>query len=145
MPIVVDVKTPEDFDQWAAEQVELQAQAKAAEKAAALATQSMDELMSLGQKVYETHCALCHQVAGQGLAGAIPALKGSAIATKDIPAHIHIVVFGKPATAMQAFGKQLTTSELAAVITYERNAWGNNTGELVQVSDIAAAIDAGDK
>lgn len=144
MPIVVDVKTPQDFDLWAAEQVELQAQAKAAEKAAALATQSMDELMSLGQKVYEAHCAVCHQVSGEGLAGAIPALKGSVIATKDIPAHIHMVVFGKPATAMQAFGKQLTTSELAAVITYERNAWGNNTGELVQVSDVAAALEAGE-
>lgn len=145
MPIVVDVKTPEDFDRWAAEQVELQAQAKAAAAKAALATQSMEELMTLGQKVYETHCALCHQVSGEGLAGAIPALKGSAIATKDIPAHIHMVVFGKPATAMQAFGKQLTTSELAAVITYERNAWGNNTGELVQVGDVAAAIEAGEK
>lgn len=145
MPIVVDVKTPEDFDRWAAEQVELQAQAKAAAAKAALATQSMEELMTLGQKVYETHCALCHQVSGEGLAGAIPALKGSAIATKDIPAHIHMVVFGKPATAMQAFGKQLTTSELAAVITYERNAWGNNTGDLVQVGDVAAAIEAGEK
>lgn len=144
MPIVVDVKTPEDFDRWAAEQVELQAQAKEAEKAAALATQSMDELMTTGKKVYEAHCAVCHQVSGEGLAGAIPALKGSLIATKDIPAHIHMVVFGKPATAMQAFGKQLTTSELAAVITYERNAWGNNTGELVQVSDIADAITAGE-
>lgn len=144
MPIVVDVKTPEDFDRWAAEQVELQAQAKAAAQAAALATQSMDELMRLGQKVYEAHCAVCHQVSGEGLAGAIPALKGSVIATKNIPAHIHMVVFGKPATAMQAFGKQLTTSELAAVITYERNAWGNNTGELVQVSDVAAALKAGE-
>lgn len=144
MPIVVDVKTPEDFDRWAAEQVELQAQAKEAEKAAALATQSMDELMTVGKKVYEAHCAVCHQVSGEGLAGAIPALKGSLIATKDIPAHIHMVVFGKPSTAMQAFGKQLTTSELAAVITYERNAWGNNTGELVQVSDIADAITAGE-
>lgn len=144
MPIVVDVKTPEDFDRWAAEQVELQAQAREAEKAAALATQSMDELMSLGKKVYESHCAVCHQVSGEGLAGAIPALKGSLIATKDIPAHIHMVVFGKPATAMQAFGKQLTTSELAAVITYERNAWGNNTGELVQVSNVAAALEAGE-
>jgi cytochrome c oxidase subunit 2 len=145
MPIVVDVKTPEDFDRWAVEQVELQAQAKAAEKAAALSVQRMEDLMALGQKVYETHCALCHQISGEGLPGAIPALKGSAIATKDIPGHIHMVVFGKPATAMQAFGKQLTTSELAAVITYERNAWGNNTGELVQVGDVAAVIDAGEK
>lgn len=144
MPIVVDVRTPEEFDRWAAEQVELQAQAKAEAEKAAQQTQSMEELMALGQKTYETHCAMCHQISGEGLAGAIPALKGSAMVTQDISAHIHIVVFGKPATAMQAFGKQLTTSELAAVITYERNAWGNNTGELVQVADVAAAIEAGE-
>lgn len=144
MPVVVDVRTQEEFDRWAAEQVELQAQAKADAEKAAQQTQSMEELMALGQKTYETHCAMCHQISGEGLAGAIPALKGSAMVTQDIAAHIHIVVFGKPATAMQAFGKQLTTSELAAVITYERNAWGNNTGDLVQVADVAAAIEAGE-
>lgn len=144
MPIVVDVRTPEEFDRWAAEQVELQAQAKVEAEKAAQQTQSLEELMALGQKTYESHCAMCHQISGEGLAGAIPALKGSTMATQNIPAHIHIVVFGKPATAMQAFGKQLTTSELAAVITYERNAWGNNTGELVQVADVAAAIEAGE-
>jgi cytochrome c oxidase subunit 2 len=144
MPIVVDVRTPEEFDRWAAEQVELQAQAKAEAEKAAQQTQSLEELMALGQKTYESHCAMCHQISGEGLAGAIPALKGSAMVTQNIPAHIHIVVFGKPSTAMQAFGKQLTTSELAAVITYERNAWGNNTGELVQVADVAAAIEAGE-
>lgn len=144
MPIVVDVRTPEEFDRWAAEQVALQAQAKAEAEKAAQQTQSMEELMTLGQKTYESHCAMCHQISGEGLPGAIPALKGSAMVTQDISAHIHIVVYGKPATAMQAFAKQLTTSELAAVITYERNAWGNNTGELVQVADVAAAIEAGE-
>lgn len=144
MPVVVDVRTPEEFDRWAAEQVTLQAQAKAEAEKAAQQTQSMEDLMTLGQKTYETHCAMCHQISGEGLAGAIPALKGSAMVTQDIAAHIHIVVFGKSATAMQAFGKQLTTSELAAVITYERNAWGNNTGDLVQVADVAAAIEAGE-
>jgi cytochrome c oxidase subunit II len=144
MPVVVDVRTPEEFDRWAAEQVELQAQAKAEAEKAAQQTQSMEELMALGQKTYEAHCAMCHQISGEGLAGAIPALKGSAMVTQDIAAHIHIVVYGKPATAMQAFAKQLTTSELAAVITYERNAWGNNTGDLVQVADVAAAIEAGE-
>lgn len=144
MPVVVDVRTQEEFDRWAAEQVTLQAQAKAEAEKAAQQTQSMEDLMTLGQKTYETHCAMCHQISGEGLAGAIPALKGSAMVTQDIAAHIHIVVFGKSATAMQAFGKQLTTSELAAVITYERNAWGNNTGDLVQVADVAAAIEAGE-
>lgn len=144
MPVVVDVRTPEEFDRWAAEQVELQAQAKAEAEKAAQQTQSMEELMALGQKTYESHCAMCHQISGEGLPGAIPALKGSAMVTQDIAAHIHIVVYGKPATAMQAFAKQLTPSELAAVITYERNAWGNNTGDLVQVADVAAAVEAGE-
>ena len=136
MPIVVDVRSPEDFDQWVAQELERQAQEKAAELARGNLT--MDELMSLGQKTYETHCAACHQISGEGLPGVIPALKGSVMATTDIPAHIQIVVNGKAGTAMQAFAKQLTNSELAAVITYERNAWGNNTGELVQAADIAA-------
>ncbi len=144
MPIVVDVRTPEEFDRWAAEQVELQAQAKAEAEKAAQQTQSMEELMALGQKTYESHCAMCHQISGEGLPGAIPALKGSAMVTQDIAAHIHLCVYGKPATAMQAFAKQLTPSELAAVITYERNAWGNNTGDLVQVADVTAAIEAGE-
>lgn len=144
MPIVVDVRSPDDFEAWAQQEVALHAQAKAEAEKAAQQTQSMDELMALGQKIYESHCAMCHQVSGEGLPGAIPGLKGSVIATSDIPAHIHIVVFGKAATAMQAFGKQLTTSELAAVITYERNAWGNNTGEMVQAADVAAALEAGE-
>lgn len=136
MPIVVDVRTPEEFDHWVAQELERQAQEKAAE--AARGEMTLEELMSQGQKTYEAHCAACHQVSGEGLPGVIPALKGSVIATKDIPGHIHIVVNGKAGTAMQAYGKQLTNSELAAVITYERNAWGNNTGELVQVADVAA-------
>lgn len=136
MPVVVDVRTPEEFDRWVAQELERQAQEKAAE--AARGTMTMDELMVQGQKIYETHCAACHQISGEGLPGVIPALKGSVMATTNIPAHIEIVVNGKAGTAMQAYGKQLTNSELASVITYERNAWGNNTGELVQAADVAA-------
>jgi cytochrome c oxidase subunit 2 len=136
MPIVVDVRTPEEFDQWVAQELDRQLQEKAAE--AARGTMTMEELMAQGQKVYETHCAACHQMSGEGLPGVIPGLKGSVIATTDIPAHIHIVVNGKAGTAMQAYGKQLSNSDLAAVITYERNAWGNNTGELVQATDVTA-------
>ena len=73
-----------------------------------------------------------------------PGLKGSAIATGDAAAHIHIVLFGKAGTAMQAFGKQLSAKELAAVITYERNAWGNAKGDMVQPADITAAIEKGE-
>ncbi len=142
MPVVVDVKTPEAFELWVAEQIAEQEKAKAAEAARGLMTR--EELMELGQKTYESRCAVCHQPSGEGLPGAFPALKGSAMVTKDKPAHLHIVLFGKPATAMQAFGKQLTAAELAAVITYERNAWGNNTGDLVQIADVNAVLSAGE-
>lgn len=134
MPIVVEAKPPEEFDAWVTEQIALLEKTKAEE--AARGAMTMDELMELGKKTYESRCAVCHQVGGEGLPGAFPALKGSAMVTTDKPAHIHIVLFGKAGTAMQAFGKQLSAAELAAVITYERNAWGNNTGDLVQVAEI---------
>ncbi len=142
MPIVVDVKTPEAFETWVSEQIAAQEKAKAEEAARGLMSKA--ELLAQGQKVYETRCAVCHQPGGEGLPGAFPALKGSAMVTKDKPAHIHTVLFGNPGTAMQAFGKQLTAAELAAVITYERNAWGNDTGDLVQIADINAALSAGE-
>ena len=137
MPVVVEAKSPEAFERWTQEQIAAQEAAKAAE--AAKGRMSMEELMAEGQRIYETHCAACHQVSGEGLPGVIPALKGSKMVTQDIPAHINIVLHGKPGTAMQAYAKQLSNSEIAAVITYERNAWGNNTGDLVQPADVAAA------
>ncbi|CAM4052329.1 cytochrome c oxidase subunit II [Shewanella aquimarina] len=97
---------------------------------------TMDELMAKGEQVYLGHCAACHQATGMGLPGAFPALKGSAIATGPVENHLDIVLHGKPGTAMQAFSSQLTPQELASVITYERNAWGNNTGDMVQATDV---------
>lgn len=138
MPVVVEVKTPAEFDAWIKQQVAQQTQAKA--EAAAQAPMTKEDLMAIGQTTYETRCAACHQVTGLGVPGAFPALKGSAIVTKDIAAHLHRVIFGKEGTAMQAFGKQLSINEIAAVITYERNSWGNDTGDLVQPKDVAAAM-----
>lgn len=142
MPVAVDVKTPEEFEAWATQQVAAAEQAKA--EAASAGPMAMDELMKLGQTVYESACVACHQANGEGLPGVFPGLKGSAIATGDPAAHIHIVLFGKGGTAMQAFGKQLGVKELAAVITYERNAWGNAKGDMVQPADIVAAIEKGE-
>jgi cytochrome c oxidase subunit 2 len=68
-----------------------------------------------------------------------PALKGSAIAKGPLPNHLNRVLNGKPGTAMQAFRDQFSDSDLAAVITYERNAWGNNTGDAVQPAQVTAA------
>ncbi len=61
-----------------------------------------------------------------------PALKGSKIATGPLANHINIVMNGKSGTAMAAFGQQLNDEEIAAIITYKRNSWGNNTGDVVQ-------------
>jgi cytochrome c oxidase subunit 2 len=99
----------------------------------------MAELMARGEKVYGTSCAACHQASGEGLPGAFPALKGGAIATGPVDAHIGIVMNGKVGTAMAAYAGQLNDIDLAAVITYERNAWGNNTGDLIQPSVVKAA------
>ncbi|KJY97582.1 MULTISPECIES: cytochrome c oxidase subunit II [Pseudoalteromonas] len=141
MPVVVEAKPPEEFDAWLAEQKQAkQAQAQAD---AELLEQilSEDELMASGEQVYITRCAACHQPTGLGLPGVFPAIKGSPIATGDINDHIDIVVHGKPGTAMQAFVGQLTLKELAAVVTYQRNAFGNETGDIVQPSVIQAYID----
>jgi cytochrome c oxidase subunit 2 len=138
MPIVVIAKEQHDYDQWLAEQVAMQAQAKAEEQALLSMQMSKEELMALGERTYMSSCAACHQPNGEGLPGVFPALKGSAIALGDMKKHIEVVVNGSAGTAMQAFGKQLGLKELAAVITYERNAWGNNTGDAVQAADVNA-------
>jgi len=138
MPIVVEVKSPEDYDSWLNEQHQLTAQAADAEQAALSSSMSKEELMQLGEAIYMAHCAACHQPTGLGLPPTFPALKGSAVATQGIIAdHISLVLNGKG--MMPPFGKQLSLSEIAAVVTYERNSWGNDTGDIVQTSDVKAA------
>jgi cytochrome c oxidase subunit 2 len=144
MPIVVEVKSEADYALWLQQQKDLIAQAADAEKQSLGATASMDELMQLGETTYVAHCAACHQVTGSGLPPAFPALKGSPLATTGaISEHIQIVFSGRAGTGMQGYGKQLTLKEIAAVVTYERNAWGNNTGDAVQASDVNAAMASG--
>ncbi|MDO6711066.1 cytochrome c oxidase subunit II [Aliiglaciecola sp. 2_MG-2023] len=140
MPIVVVAKEPAEYEEWINTQEEIQRKAKEEEQRLLAMNMSMEELMSTGEQVYMRACAACHQPNGQGLPGVFPALAGSQMVLADMPAHIEIVVNGKTGTAMQAFAKQLTMSELAAVITYERNAWGNNTGDMVQAKDVNAVI-----
>lgn len=140
MPIVVIAKEPAEYAQWVNEQESIQRQAKEEEQKLLAMNMDMDELMAVGEKTYLAVCAACHMPNGQGLPGVFPALKGSDMALNDMAGHIDIVVNGKVGTSMQAFGKQLSLKELAAVITYERNAWGNNTGETVQAKDVNAVI-----
>lgn len=138
MPIVVEVKSAEDYDAWLNEQHALTAKAADAEKAALSSSMSKAELMQLGESTYMAHCAACHQPTGLGLPPTFPALKDSAVATKGpVEEHISLVLNGKG--MMPPFGKQLSLKEIAAVVTYERNAWGNDTGDVVQTSDVKAA------
>ncbi|EZQ18004.1 cytochrome c oxidase subunit II [Halopseudomonas sp. SMJS2] len=132
MPIVVDARTPEDYAAWLAEK-------KAAAAAEAELTSkewTLEELMERGERVYTSTCVACHQANGEGLPPMFPGLKDSDMVLNDVAAHIDVVVNGVPGTAMAAFGKQLSEVDIAAVVTYERNAWGNDTGEVVAPIDI---------
>ena len=132
MPVVVHAVSQEEFDGWMA--------AKRAEKATELASasveMSLDALMSEGEAVYNTQCVACHGAAGEGGVG--KAIAGSAVALGDISTHLDVSIKGVAGTAMQAFGGQLSDTEMAAVITYQRNAFGNNTGDVVQPADVAS-------
>jgi cytochrome c oxidase subunit II len=142
MPIVVIAKDPADFDAWVKNQEELARVAKEEEQKLLAMNMSYDELMEVGEKAYVKNCAACHQVSGEGIPGVFPALKGSEIALNDMAKHIDVVVNGVPGTAMQGYGKQLGLKDLAAIITYERNAWGNNTGDAVQAAAVNAYLNA---
>ena len=91
-----------------------------------------------GKTVYTSNCAACHQADGKGIPGLFPSIAGSAVATGPAEDHIKVVLNGRVNTAMQAFRDQLSDEELAAVITYQRNAFGNDMGDTVSASDIAA-------
>ena len=141
MPIVVEVKSEADYDIWINEQQQRNAQAAEAERASLSASLSKEELMQLGESTYTAYCSACHQPTGLGLPPAFPALKGSPITTSgSAKEHINIVFNGKAGTGMQGYGKQLSMKQIAAVVTYERNAWGNNTGDVVQASDVKSAV-----
>jgi len=103
-------------------------------------TWSMAELMETGEQVYVQHCATCHQINGEGIPPAFPSLVGQGLAVGDLDGHVDIVVNGKAGSAMQAFAAQLNPAEIAAVVTYERNAWGNDVGDLVQPREVNALI-----
>lgn len=139
MPIVVQAMTQADYDVWLAGKREEMALAKAEAAKALDATLSIEELLTTGESIYASRCSVCHQANGQGLPGAFPAIAGAEVATTGpIDTHISKIVDGVSGTAMQSFANQLTDKEIAAVITYQRNAWGNNTGDVIQASDINA-------
>lgn len=130
MPIVVNVVSREEYDDWlGAKQVEA-----AAIKELMSQDFTLEELVERGKGVYTRACLACHGANGEGGVGA--AIAGSAVATGDIDTHLDIGINGVPGTAMQAFGGQLNDVDMAAVITYQRNAFGNNMGDMVTPVDV---------
>ncbi len=132
MPIVVRVVSAEDYSKWVAGQK----QAAVAALDDPSKTWTLPELMARGQKVYG-NCAACHQANGRGVPGAFPSLDGDTVVNGPKAAQIHVLLAGQN-NKMPSW-KQLTDVELAAVITYTRNSWGNHTGEVVQPAEIKAA------
>ena len=135
MPIVVRAAPQDEYEAWIAERKTAQAE----QAALAMRTWDRTELMALGETVYVTSCAACHLMDGAGIAGAFPSIRGSEVATGDVQAHLKLVMDGRSGTAMQSFATQLSDVELAAVVTYQRNAFGNATGDVVQPAMISAA------
>ena len=135
MPIVVRAAPEDEYQAWVTERKTAQAE----QAALAMRTWDTTELMTLGETVYVTSCAACHQVDGTGVVGAFPSIRGSEVATGDVQTHLKLVMDGRTGTAMKPFGTQLSDVELAAVVTYQRNAFGNATGDVVQPAMISAA------
>jgi cytochrome c oxidase subunit 2 len=134
MPIVVKAVTEEEYATWVSEQ----GAQKAALVAAAQQDWTLEALMEKGEAVYTKNCAACHQVSGAGIPPVFPALKGSPIALGPMGAHLDVVFNGKKGSAMAAYGSQLSALDIAAVVTYERNAWENNMGDLLSPSEVKA-------
>ena len=136
MPIVVEVKSEADYQAWlAGRKARLALAAADADKVF-----GVDELKARGEKIYAANCAACHQADGKGLPGVFPGLAGSKVATGPAAAHIDLVLRGKDGTAMAAYKDQLNDADLAAVLTYERAAWGN-AADAVQPAHVKARRD----
>jgi cytochrome c oxidase subunit 2 len=133
MPIHVKVVSAADYATWVAgKKKEMAALADDPAK-----VWKLEELVARGEKVYNANCAACHKADGKG-AGPIKALDGSAIVLNDPAAQVGILLNGANNGAMPAW-KQLSDTEIAAVVTYTKNSWSNKTGKLVQPAEIVAA------
>lgn len=156
MPIVVIAKPESEYKEWlagqkgggkTAESLSPIPTANASENAdkdqpltagqSAISQDAKAELMALGQKVYESHCAGCHQTNGEGIPGLFPAIKNSPVVNGSVSAHVGLILNGKP-PLMSSFRTVLKPEEVAAVATYQRNALGNSAGDIVQTNDVKA-------
>jgi cytochrome c oxidase subunit 2 len=155
MPIVVRAVPPDQYTKWVDERKKIAgvaeapapvasaAPVKAAPAAAAPAADDskplpLAALVSRGEKIYTASCVACHQASGQGTpAMKAPALAGNKLVTGAEEGPIDTVLDGRPNTAMQPFKLALSDAEIAAVITYLRNSWGNKASE-VQSAEVKA-------
>lgn len=134
MPIVVNVVSEQDYAKWVGEQKKsLAAKADDPNK-----TWTATELAARGEKVYAANCVACHQANGKGVPGAFPALEGSQMVNGPQEGQIAILLNGK--NAMPAWKGTLSDTEIAAVITYTRNSFGNKPEDnIVQPAEVLAA------
>ncbi len=131
MPIVVKAVSQEEYQAWV--------DSMRTSKASTPSDMTREALMKTGRKKYREVCAACHRPDGKGIPPLYPALKGSSVAVgHPISRHIEMILYGVPGSAMQPYYEHLTDEEVAAIVTYERNAWNNNTDDVVQPSDVAA-------
>ena len=135
MPVVVKVVEKDEYNDWVLSKKE------EAIKLAELTEKewSLAELTQRGEGVYQKNCVACHQMNGEGLPPIFPALAGSNIVMFDKDRNVEILMEGVQGAAMQSFANQLSEVDMAAVITYTRQAWGNaenGDGEYVVPSDI---------
>ncbi len=134
MPIHVKVVTAEEYTAWVNEQKKAMA-AKADDPSKVWA---LTDLVKRGESVYAANCAACHQANGKG-AGPIKALDGSALVVDaDKGKIINVLLNGQNNGAMPAW-KQLSDTELAAVMTYAKNSWSNKTDQIIQPAEVQAA------
>jgi len=135
MPIVVEVKSEEDYSKW----VEGRKKEMLARMDDPNKEWQQADLQARGEKIYASNCVACHQATGKGVPGNFPALEGSKVVLGPQEGQIDLLLKGKAGTAMASF-KQLSDVELAAVMTYTRNAFGNKADDgVVQPREVLAA------
>ena len=146
MPIAVVVKSEADYAKWVTESktkwstksLTAAAPVKSAPAEDENKVFSLAEAKEKGEKIYAANCVACHQPNGKGMPPAFPSLAGSKVVLGPSAQQINILLNGKAGTAMQSFA-QLSNSELAAVITFTKNSFGNNVGTVIQPADIKGA------
>jgi cytochrome c oxidase subunit 2 len=135
MPIVVKAVTMDKYTAWISEK-KIEQEAKKNTKDMVL---TMQELMTKGEGVYKSQCLACHQANGEGMKGVFPSIAGSSIAIESDNRlrHVQQIIYGKG--LMPAFGEQLSDVDIASVVTFTRNSWGNNTGDIIQAKEVSEA------